>query len=185
MTPFMRRLDALLDEPTLVLSPRFTLADTTVNVLAALGISAHASTYLQTDEYGVEEQFAVVVTVEGDDVGWGTISPGQESQWTLGQPHGIRYVNVRQCVGAAALNMVATRVVLDIEGASASTRAIQRIVVRAWWKARLSEGHTPETARLMLSLIVPPDLLRTLTFPTDGAPILGAPAPMQPQPVGT
>lgn len=46
------------------------------------------------------------------------------------------------------------------------------LLVRLWWQARMSEGHTSETARLLLGLSVPTYLLALLAFPADGPPTL-------------
>lgn len=40
----------------------------------------------------------------------------------------------------------------DHEGA----RAIRAAIVKAWWETRLAEGHTPDSARTLLRLMVPP-----------------------------
>lgn len=49
-------------------------------------------------------------------------------------------------------------------------RATCAVVVAGWWQARMSEGHTPESAQMLLALAVPPVVSRHLTFPTDGSP---------------
>lgn len=42
-----------------------------------------------------------------------------------------------------------------------------------WWQARLLEGHTAESARMMLGLLVDPDNWRHLAFAEDGRPVPG------------
>jgi hypothetical protein len=47
-------------------------------------------------------------------------------------------------------------------------RSHVEVTLHAWWDARMSEGHTPESARLLLSLTASPSLLGALTFPDTG-----------------
>lgn len=46
-------------------------------------------------------------------------------------------------------------------------RLLTRLTVRLWWAARIAEGYPPETAQMMLGLIVPIEALQHLDFPTD------------------
>lgn len=41
-----------------------------------------------------------------------------------------------------------------------------------WWDARLAEGHSPDSARMMLGLIVTPDMLARMGFTSTGHPTL-------------
>lgn len=55
-------------------------------------------------------------------------------------------------------------------------------VTGLWWQARMADGCTPETARMLLGLIVTAPLLRLLDFPADGtAPTV---IPLSPAPDG-
>lgn len=171
----IHRLQGALDDPHLVLSPQVTLANTTVTVLTMLGISADAATFVKKDWTGHGETHTVVVSVVDDQVGWTRIAASQEREWTYADvmTHEDRIGEVRLCVDSSALNLVPMRGVLATHRSSPAIRAAQQITVRAWWQALLAEGHTPETARLMLSLTVPPHLLRDITYPADGTPTLG------------
>lgn len=73
-----------------------------------------------------------------------------------------------------------TRTVLnesyDVSSAPASTTAtFDAILVThlaLWWDTRLSEGHDPESAQMLLGLTCSPDIWRHILFPADGPPTM-------------
>lgn len=59
------------------------------------------------------------------------------------------------------------------EGVTALMRAQQAVMLAVWWEDRMAEGHTIESARLLLSLTAHPTLMaRTVVDPVTGAPSL-------------
>lgn len=54
--------------------------------------------------------------------------------------------------------------------AAAELRAIS--VIPLWWQARINEGHTPDSARMMMSLIVDSTTLARLDFTDTAPPVL-------------
>lgn len=66
----------------------------------------------------------------------------------------------------AALRLVADNTTSAIAGAHLS------VLLPAWWADRLSEGHTPDTAALMVNLILPPSLTNQVEFTASGRPTM-------------
>lgn len=50
-------------------------------------------------------------------------------------------------------------------------RATCAVAIDGWWEARMSEGHTPESARMLLALALPAHLQPRLIY-TNGAPTI-------------
>jgi hypothetical protein len=54
------------------------------------------------------------------------------------------------------------------------TRAMSlRVTFALWWDARMSEGHTPESATTLLALIAQPDVLPRFTMTAEGPRLFG------------
>lgn len=49
---------------------------------------------------------------------------------------------------------------------------MQVALLQAWWDDRMAEGHTPASARLMLSLTLPTRLVARITYDPAGTPSL-------------
>lgn len=52
---------------------------------------------------------------------------------------------------------------------------IQAALLAAWWDSRMSEGHNPASARLLLELTLPPAVAGRLAFPEPGLVPTGEP----------
>lgn len=63
------------------------------------------------------------------------------------------------------------------DGAAPALDGLQVTMLAAWWDDRMAEGHTPETARLMLSLTLPPRLVTCVTYDAAGIPTLNPSTP--------
>lgn len=61
-------------------------------------------------------------------------------------------------------------------------QAARSAALEGWWDERLTEGHTPQSAGVMLALLLPPQMLGLLTFDDSGTPFYRPPAP-KPAPV--
>jgi hypothetical protein len=70
-----------------------------------------------------------------------------------------------------ALDDYATTGPLGLPPAS-SSRAWWGLVLTCWWQARIAEGHSPESARMLMALIAHPHLLRA--FPDIPVRLSGA-----------
>lgn len=98
--------------------------------------------------------------------GWGTRRLGTENDWRPRPPedpfaHSRNQLMV-DAVEALRIQPSPNTAVRVFTGdhdeidAHEGARAIRAAIVRAWWETRLAEGHTPESARTLLRLMVDP-----------------------------
>lgn len=120
------------------------------------------------------------------DMGVGVLSPEEIARWprTGGRPYRRTLGGPLQVEQAHDLMAITQTILLDqrrmqavLARPLAQTQAPRRTAEQAaaldlWWAARMQEGHTTESACLLLGLILPPEVGAQLAFSPDGTPTL-------------
>lgn len=119
------------------------------------------------------------------DMGMGVLSPEEIARWTrtgtsyrrtLGGPLQVEQVHDLTAITQTIL-LDQRRMQAVLARPLAQTQAPRRTAEQAavldlWWAARMQEGHTSESACLLLGLILPPEVGARLSFSADGTPAL-------------
>jgi hypothetical protein len=163
-----------LDDPDLMASVtgRDSYGDAVVAFFEALGIPVVAVTGPRFDVGYEERETFVTATLPDGVLGQFTIDEG----WTRAYPGEARVpadaIVVPQGGRAARVGVAARaiagggqrfeKILSDPAADHPSDAAFRASVIGAWWKARVAEGHSEESARFLLALMVHPSVLALL-----------------------
>lgn len=163
-----------------------TCEEAVAAVLACAGMRAY-TTHAEVNNGYAQRTAFICAIVAGDEVGECTVGNQQNERWAASEtpePNvnvgdlfpsmagGVRTMLVRSKARAVASgNMSAAEVLaapLDDDGVASV--AFRTAVLGAWWEARLAQGHSPASARMLLNLATHPSVLSRLRSEHPDAP---------------
>lgn len=154
--------------------------DRLVDAVAAAVWRLHGLRGFTASMAGKRREGSAVMVVPLDDDAYAFWRGGSSDQqdWACrsateprGVPNVLRFSLLRRALLAVEpVDAAITHELRTLTPEPPINQAVLTALYAAWWAARLSEGHTPESARVMLSLIVTSKTLPWLQFGEQGPP---------------
>lgn len=153
-----------------------SLRDALVEFLRAGGLPVVWSSSLGDDVFSGRVS-TVGVVLDADTIGIFSFDVSDERHWLTpprgqyGQDEAERLAeHRREVVGRALRNLILPGLSMGEMLSSPFShtpagRCTRALVITAWWRTRMSEGHTPETARLLLGLTAHPSVASAAVLP--------------------
>lgn len=169
-----------------------TIAEAVAATFAELGLVTHVAPFFVTrgHDIGPTRCAAFAVQMDATHVGVTAVSTDEVLRWSRTTPHSRARWAAPVIDGQADPEPLTDLKLVVADAISRSEpnghvmarlspnvdeprlRARWGSAVSLWWDGRLAEGHTPESAHMMLALVAPPAVMAELRFDAAGVPRL-------------